>query len=339
MFNKKIKIAINGFGRIGRAALKIALKKSNLEVVAINDLGELENLAYLLKYDSVYGVYPRDIKAIDNKLVVGDREILVFSEKDPANLPWNKLGVDIILECTGFFTNRENASKHLQAGAKKVIISAPTKDRSIKTVVIGVNDSEITPEDNIVANASCTTNCLAPMARVLNDRFEIEKALMSTIHSYTATQSLVDRSCSKDMRRGRSAAQNIVPSSTGAAIATTLTIPQLAGKFDGMAYRIPTIVGSVSDLTVLLKNNASTEEINNAFKEAAKESLKNIMQVCDDPIVSRDIVGNPHSVIVDTALTKVVGENFVKVVGWYDNEWGYSNRLVELVDKLITHNS
>lgn len=332
----KIKLAINGFGRIGRASLKVALEKSNIEVVAINDLGELENLAYLLKYDSAYGVYDKEIKAKDKKLIIGENEIQVFAEKDPANLPWGKLGVDVVLECTGFFTDRETAGKHLQAGAKKVIISAPTKDKNIKTIVIGVNDNEISADDDIIANASCTTNCLAPMIKVLDDKFGVEKSLMSTIHSYTATQMLVDGpGGKKDMRRGRAAAQNIVPSSTGAAIATTLALPQLKEKFDGIAYRVPTLVGSVSDLVAILRKEATEEEINQAFKDASQKSLKGIMEFSSEPLVSRDIVGNPHSVIIDSELTKVVGGNLVKTVGWYDNEWGYSNRLVELAGKII----
>lgn len=330
-----IKIAINGFGRIGRASLKVALEKNNIEVVAINDLGELENLAYLLKYDSAYGVCNKQINVENNNLIVGGKKIQVFAEKDPANLPWKKLGVDVVLECTGFFTDRESAGKHLEAGAKRVIISAPTKDKSIKTVVIGVNNGDISADDDIIANASCTTNCLAPMMKVLDDKFGIEKSLMSTIHSYTATQMLVDGpGGKKDMRRGRAAAQNIVPSSTGAAIATTLALPQLKDKFDGIAYRVPTLVGSVSDLVALLKRETTEEEINQAFKEASQGSLKGIMEFSDEPLVSHDIIGNSHSVIIDSELTKVVGGNLVKVVGWYDNEWGYSNRLVELVFKI-----
>jgi len=328
-----MKVAINGFGRIGRPALKIALKKG-IEVVAINDLGDIDNLAYLLKYDSAYGVYDVDMEVKNDVLKLGDNEIKVFSEKDPSKLPWGQLGVDVILECTGVFKDREGCQGHLSAGAKKVIISAPTKDKTIKTVVLGVNDDQIGPEDDILANASCTTNCLAPMIKVLDDKFGIEKSLMSTIHSYTSTQSLVDGPGGKDYRRGRAAAQNIAPSTTGAAIATTLTMPSLQGKFDGMAFRVPSLVGSISDLTAILKKDVTEEDVNRAFKEATEGDFKGIMETTEEALVSHDIVGNAHSVIVQLDLTKVVGGNMVKVVGWYDNEWGYANRLVELAEKI-----
>jgi glyceraldehyde 3-phosphate dehydrogenase len=328
-----MKVAINGFGRIGRPALKIALEKG-IEVVAINDLGDIDNLAYLLKYDSAYGVYDVDMEVKGDLLKLGDNEIKVFSEKDPSKLPWGQLGVDVILECTGVFKDREGCQGHLSAGAKKVIISAPTKDKTIKTVVLGVNDDQIGPEDDILANASCTTNCLAPMIKVLDDKFGVEKSLMSTIHSYTSTQSLVDGPGGKDYRRGRAAAQNIAPSTTGAAIATTLTMPSLQGKFDGMAFRVPSLVGSISDLTAILKKDVTEEDVNRAFKEAAESDLKGIMETTEEALVSHDIVGNSHSVIVQLDLTKVVSGNMVKVVGWYDNEWGYANRLVELAEKI-----
>ena len=330
-----IKVAINGFGRIGRPSLKIILERDDMEVVAINDLSSTDNLAYLLKYDTAYGVYEKDVDSLENKLIVAGKEIPVFSEKDPSNLPWEELGIDVVLECTGFFTKREDAEKHLKAGAKKVVISAPTKDKNIKTFVLGVNSDEIKADDDIISNASCTTNCLAPMTKVLEDNFGIEKALMSTIHSYTSTQSLVDGVGKKDKRRGRAAAQNVIPTSTGAAIATTLALPNLKGKFDGMAYRVPTIVGSISDLTAVLKKNVSVEAVNDAFEKAANGELKKIMQVTDTPLVSHDIIGNPYSVIFQKDLTKVVGENLVKIAGWYDNEWGYSNRLVDIARKLI----
>ncbi len=349
-----MKIAINGFGRIGRPVLKIVLENPDVEVVAINDLGDLDCLAYLLKYDTAYGVYEKKIKVkseptsprlrrsrkvkvandleSSGKLIVDGNEILFFSEKDPSKLPWEKLGVDVVLECTGAFTDREGASGHIKAGARKVIISAPTKDDSIKTIVLGCNDDEVTSGDDIISMASCTTNCIAPMAKVLDDEFGIEKSLMSTIHSYTSTQALVDGPAKKDVRRGRAAAQNIVPSTTGAAKAAAKALPQLQNIFDGMAFRVPTLVGSISDIITVLKNDVSVEDVNNAFSNAAEREMKNIMQITEEALVSHDIVGNPHSCIVDITLTKVVDGNLVKTVGWYDNEWGYSNRLVELAE-------
>lgn len=327
------KIAINGFGRIGRATFKVALENPALDIVAINDLGELENLAYLLRYDTVYGVYDKEVKVSEGELQVGDKKIKVLSKREPANLPWEDLGVETVLECTGVFKDREGAKGHLEAGAKRVLISAPTKDESVPTIVPGVNEQEITKEDDIVSMASCTTNCTAPMMKVLEDNFGVEKSLMSTIHSYTATQVVIDGPSKKDMRYGRAAAQNIIPASTGAAIAVTKTIESLKGKFDGMAFRVPTPVGSISDVVAVLKKEATEKEINEAMEKAASGELKGIMQVTDEPIVSHDIVGNPHSVIVQKELTKVIGGNLAKVVGWYDNEWGYSTRLAELVER------
>ena len=325
-----MKIAINGFGRIGRPSLKIAMEDPDVEVVAINDLGDLENLAYLLKYDTAYGVYPKEVKTEEGKLIVDGKVIAVFCEKDPSKLPWKEMEIDVVLECTGVFTDREGAKGHLEAGARKVLLSAPTKDDSIKTVVVGCNAEDLNADDNIISNASCTTNCIAPMIKVIDEAFGVEKSLMSTIHSYTATQLIVDGPGGKDRRRGRAAAQNIVPSTTGAAIAATLTLPKLKGRFDGMAFRIPTLVGSISDIVVLTQKETSVEQVNEAFKEAASGHLEGIMQITDEQLVSHDIVGNPHSCIVQTDLTKVVGGNLIKAVGWYDNEWGYSNRLIEL---------
>lgn len=341
-----MKIAINGFGRIGRPALKIAFTNPNIEVVAINDLGELENLAYLLKYDSAYGVYPYDVSwkisepvadvnrtVEQGTLLIDGKAIKVFAEKDPAKLPWQELGVDVVLECTGVFLDQAGCQKHLEAGAKKVLISAPAKDETIKTVVIGCNEQHILPEDRILSMASCTTNCIAPMMKVLDENFGVEKSMMSTIHSYTATQMLVDGpGGKKDMRRGRAAAVNTVPSTTGAAKAAALTLPQLNGKFDGMSFRVPTLVGSVSDVVVLTKKATTVEEINAAFEKASQTNLLNILEVTDEALVSHDIVGNPHSCIMQLDLTNVVDGNLIKVVGWYDNEWGYSNRLVELAE-------
>ncbi len=329
-----MKLAINGFGRIGRPVLKIALENPEVEIVAVNDLGNLENLAYLLKYDTAYGIYPHNVEVKDGNLIVGGKEIKVFAEKNPADLPWGDLGIDAVAECTGVFKDRESAKGHLEAGAKKVVISAPTKDDSIKTVVIGCNDDKIEDSDTILSMASCTTNCIAPMAKVLDDNFGVEKSLMTTVHSYTSTQNLVDGPNSKDPRRGRAAAQNIVPSTTGAAIAAAKTLPQLEGIFDGMALRVPSLVGSVSDLVAVLKKETTEEEINAAFEKAAGDELKNIMQVTQEPLVSHDIVESSYSCIVQSDLTKVIGGNLVKMVGWYDNEWGYSNRLVELAVKI-----
>jgi len=328
----KTKIAINGFGRIGRPSFKIALENPEIEVVAINDLGDLENLAYLLKYDSVFGNYSNSVEVKDGNLLVGGQEVKVFSEKNPENLPWGELSIDVVLECTGVFTDFEGAEKHLKAGARKVLISAPTKDDKIKTIVLGCNEKEITAQDSVLSMASCTTNCIAPMIKVLEENFGVEKSLMSTIHSYTSTQNLVDGPAKKDFRRGRAAAENIAPSTTGAAIAATKTLPSLEGKFDGMAFRVPTPAGSISDIVVLLKKTATAEEINAAFQKAEENELKGILKTTKEQLVSSDIVGDPSSCIVQLDLTKVIDGNLAKVVGWYDNEWGYSNRLVELAE-------
>ena len=325
-----MKVAINGFGRIGRPVTKIALENPELEVVAINDLADIENLAYLMKYDTAYGAYEHDVEVKDGNLIAGGKEIKVFAEKDPANLPWGDLGVDVVFECTGFFKDEETAGAHLKAGAKKVVISAPTKDEKVKTIVLGCNEEEVAEADNILSMASCTTNCIAPIMKVLEEKFGVEKSLMTTVHSYTSTQSLVDGPGKKDFRRGRAAAQNIVPSTTGAAIAATKTLPSLEGKFDGMAFRVPSLTGSVSDVVAVLKKEVTVDEINKAFEEAADGELKGIIQTTSEALVSHDIVQSPYSSIVQTDLTKVVSGNMVKVVGWYDNEWGYSNRLVEL---------
>jgi glyceraldehyde 3-phosphate dehydrogenase len=325
-----IKIAINGFGRIGRPSFKIIFEREDMEVVAINDLADADSMAYLLKYDSAYGIYGRDVKAGDKKIIVDGKEFPVYAEKDPSNLPWKELEVDVVLECTGIFVDQAGAKKHLDAGAKKVVISAPAKDDSIKTFVTGVNENEITTEDNIISNASCTTNCLAPVMKVLNDAFGVEKAMMTTVHSYTSTQTIIDVATGKDKRRGRASGQSVIPTTTGAAVATALVIPELKGKFDGMAFRIPTIVGSACDLTAILKRDVTEDEINQVLIDAEKGRMKGILQVTDEALVSRDIVGNYHSAIVQKELTKVVGGNFVKVIAWYDNEWGYSCRLVDM---------
>jgi len=334
-----IKIAINGFGRIGRAAFKIALTKPGLKVVAINDLMTTDVLAHLLKYDTVYGVYDKEVSFDDKHLLVDGIKYQVIAEKDPLRLPWQKLGVQAVLECTGRFTKKIDAAMHLKAGATKVILSAPSKGGEVPTVILGVSDLE-KMEDKIISNASCTTNCISPIAQVMVDEFGVQKAMMTTIHSYTAEQNLVDGpppSLHKDLRRARAAAQNIVPTTTGAAIATTEVIPKLRGLFDGLAIRVPTICVSLSDFTFLLKTKDLTKaKVNSALKKAAhSKRYKGILQVTDQPLVSSDFIGNPASVTVDLSLTQVVGGNMVKIVGWYDNEWGYSNRLVELAEKVI----
>lgn len=325
-------IAINGFGRIGRAVFKaIDQKHIKANIVAINDLNDTKTLAHLLKYDSVYGQYNKVIKADDKNLIIEGKKIQKFSEKEPNKLPWKDLNVDIVIECTGFFRTKESASLHLQAGAKKVIISAPAKGGEIKTIVLGVNEDKIKKSDQILSMASCTTNCLAPMTEVIRKEFGIKKALMTTIHSYTADQNLVDNA-HKDLRRARGAALNIVPTTTGAAIATTLAIPTLAGKFDGMSMRVPTPVGSLCDVVYITAKKIDEKQVNQAFKKAAASAkLKGILTVTEEPIVSSDIVGNPASSIVDLSLTKVIDGDMLKVISWYDNEWGYSCRLADLV--------
>jgi len=328
-------VAINGFGRIGRAVFKIILeKKPKIKIVAINDLTDTKTLAQLLKYDSCYGKYDKEVSFTKDSLVVDGKKYKVFAKKDPSELPWKDLNVDIVLECTGRFRTRELASLHLKVGAKKVIISAPGKSEGIKTIVLGVNENKIKKSDKIISNASCTTNCLAPVTEVIRQNFGIQKAIMTTIHSYTADQNLVDGP-HRDLRRARAAAVNIVPTTTGAAIATTKTIPSLTNKFDGMAVRVPVPVGSLCDVTFITSKKVDEDEVKKAFKKAIRNKrFKNIISVSDDPLVSSDIVGNPASAIVDLSLIKVIGGNLLKVVAWYDNEWGYSNRLADLAEKV-----
>jgi glyceraldehyde 3-phosphate dehydrogenase len=344
-----IKVAINGFGRIGRQALRAIIEKrligeleeGEIEVVAVNDLADAKTLAHLLKYDSVYGVLPNKIEGMDSKdkNFVGEINIDgdatgVLSEPDPAKLPWKKLGVDIVVESTGRFTDKESASLHLKAGAKNVIISAPAKGGGVDTIVLGVNSENLSSKDKIISNASCTTNCIAPIMKMMNDRFGVQKSMMTTIHAYTADQVLVDGP-HKDLRRARSAAINTIPTTTGAAIAATLTIPELKGKFDGLSIRVPVPVGSISDMVMLLKKEVTVEEVNSYLEEAcAEEGWHGIVRATYDPLVSSDIVGDPHSAIIDLSLTQVVDGDLVKVVAWYDNEWGYSNRLVEQIVKM-----
>lgn len=325
-----IKLTINGFGRIGRNAFKIAFERRDVKIVAINDLTDTKTLAHLLKHDSSYGTYDRDVKFDEENLIVDGEKIRVFSEKEPKNLPWGEYQVDVVIESTGFFTDPKKAADHLEAGARKVVISAPAKGEGAKTIVIGVNEDTVTEDDKILSNASCTTNCIAPVMKVLEDNFGIEKALMTTVHSYTASQRILDAPA-KDLREARAAAENIVPTSTGASKAAALTIPALKGKFDGLSIRVPTPVVSLSDITAVLKRDTTIEELQEIFKKAAKEPFyEGILGVSEEPLVSIDYRGNSHSSIVDLPLINVVGGNLVKIVAWYDNEWGYSNRLVEL---------
>jgi glyceraldehyde 3-phosphate dehydrogenase (phosphorylating) len=330
-----VKVGINGFGRIGRNLFRAAHESgSDLEFVAVNDLIEPEMIAHLLKYDSILGRFPGEVEASDDGITVDGKEIKVLNEKDPAALPWGDLGVEVVIESTGLFTKREAAEKHLEAGAKKVIISAPATDPDI-TVVLGVNFDSYDPEKhNIISNASCTTNCLAPVAKVLNDTVGIERGLMTTIHAYTADQRLQDMP-HKDYRRARAAAINLIPTSTGAAKAIGFVLPELQGKLNGMAIRAPVPTGSVVDLVCDVSRETSVEEVNAAMKEAAAGPLDGILRYTEDPIVSTDIAGDPHSSIFDSEQTSVVDGTFVKVFSWYDNEWGYSKRCVELAEKVL----
>jgi glyceraldehyde 3-phosphate dehydrogenase len=331
-----VKIGINGFGRIGRNFFRAARKKgADIEIVAVNDITDARTLAHLLKYDSVLGRFEGDVSFDEGGLVVDGTPLRVVAERDPANLPWKELGAEIVVESTGLFTDRESAQKHLEAGAQKVIISAPAKGEDI-TIVLGVNDQDYKPaEHHIVSNASCTTNCVVPMAKVLGDAFGIERGFMTTVHAYTNDQNLLDLP-HKDLRRARAAAINVVPASTGAAKASSLALPELKGRMDGLAMRVPVPDGSVTDLVCLLKKDATVEEVNAAFKKAAESGpLVGKLVYSEDPIVSSDIVGTPYSCTFDAPLTMAIG-NLVKVIGWYDNEWGYSNRLVELVELIAS---
>ena len=328
----KIKVGINGFGRIGRLTFRALLKKEEVEVVAINDLTNPATLAHLLKYDSVHGRFPGEVAIEDNYLIVNGTKIRIYAEKDPANIPWKELNVDVVAECTGVFRNREKLQKHIDAGARRVLLSVPAdkaEDVDI-TIVKGVNDDQLKPEHIFVSNASCTTNCLAPVAKVLNDNFGIVRGFMNTIHSYTNDQIILDAP-HKDLRRARAAAMSIIPTSTGAAKAVGLVIPELKGKLDGFAMRVPTPDGSTVDLTVELAKSVTKEEINAAMKAAADGKMKGVLEYCIDPIVSSDIVGTTASSIFDSLLTQVSGGNFVKIVSWYDNENGYSNRMADML--------
>ena len=324
-----IKIGINGFGRIGKLAFQAALSKEGVEIVAINDpFIAADYMAYMVKYDTVHGRFNGEISAEEGKLVVNGKEIKVYNEMDPKNIPWGKDGVEYVLECSGVFTTMEKAGAHLDAGAKKVIISAPSKDAPM--FVMGVNNDTYTPDMNIISNASCTTNCLAPLAKVINDNFGIKDGLMTTVHSTTATQKTVDGASKKDWRGGRAASANIIPSSTGAAKAVGKVIPELNGKLTGMSFRVPTVDVSVVDLTCNLAKPATYEEICNAVKKACENEMKGIMEYTDEPVVSSDFISDPHTSIFDAAAGIALTDTFVKLVAWYDNEWGYSNKLVDL---------
>jgi glyceraldehyde 3-phosphate dehydrogenase len=327
----KIKVAINGFGRIGRNAFKIAFERSDIEIVAINDLTDTKTLAYLLKHDSNYGTYHQEVSFDDKNVIVNGKPVVVLAEKDPSALPWKDLEVDVVIESTGRFTLKEDAELHIKAGAKRVVISGPSKSDGVDTIVLGANEDKLQNATEVISNASCTTNSLGAVMAILEAEFGVEKSLLTTVHSYTASQALQDAP-SKDLREGRNAAENIVPTTTGAAIAVTLTLPQLKDKFDGLSIRVPTPVVSLSDVTVLLGRDATVEEINEVFKKAAKQPFyQGILAVSEEPLVSSDYIGNSHSGTVDLLLTKVVGGNLAKIMVWYDNEWGYSNRLVEVV--------
>lgn len=331
------KIAINGFGRIGRNAFKIAFERDDIEIVAINDLTDTKTLAYLLKHDSTYGNYHQEVTYTDDSLVVAGKKIHVLNEKDPSDLPWNELGIDVVVEATGLFVDPAKARAHISAGAKKVVISAPAKGEGAKFIVLGVNENTLSRSDEIISNASCTTNCIAPIMAILEHEFGVEKSMMTTVHSYTASQRLLDAPA-KDLREARSAAENIVPTTTGAAIATAKVIPSLEGKFDGLSVRVPTPTVSLSDITAVLRRNVSKEEINDLFQRASKEPFyQGILGVTDEPLVSSDFKGSSFSCIIDLNLTNVVAGNLVKVVAWYDNEWGYSNRLVEIVSDVAAN--
>ena len=330
-----IKVGINGFGRIGRLTFRALLNKKNIEVVAFNDLTDAKTLAHLFKYDSIHGKFNGDVAVDGDSIIINGKKIRVYAEKDPANLPWKDLGVEIVAECTGIFRTREKMSKHLTAGAKKVVLSVPSdnKEDVDLTVVLGVNDNMITKEMKLISNASCTTNCLAPVAKVLNDKFGIRKGLMNTIHSYTNDQIILDAP-HKDLRRARAAAISMIPTKTGAAKAIGLVIPELDGKMDGFAIRVPTPDGSIVDLTCELSRSVTKDEINAAMKEAANGPMKGILEYLDEPLVSCDIIGNTHSAIYDSLMTKVIDGNLVKIIAWYDNEVGYSNRLADLIEMI-----
>ena len=330
-----IKVAINGFGRIGRLVFRIMQKRGDFDILAVNDIADAHTLAQLLKYDSTHGKYPGSVKEENGSLVVDGKKVEVYSETDPAQLPWKKLGVQVVVEATGVFRHREKIAKHLQSGAQKVVLTVPAKDKIDATIVLGVNDEILNSDDKILSNASCTTNCFAPIVKVLNENFGINSGLMTTIHAYTANQNILDGPHKKDLRRARAAAANIVPTSTGAAIATSKVYPAVKGKLDAMAMRVPVQDGSIVDFMCNLEKNVSVDDVNAAMKEASENKMKGVLEYATDPLVSSDIVGNPHSSIYDSELTKVISGNFIKVVSWYDNEYGYSSRVVDLIERIM----
>ena len=330
-----IRIGINGFGRIGRLVFKAAYQDPNFEFVGINDLTDAKTLAHLLKYDSTHGRFPDEVKSDGENIIVAGRKYPVMAIKSPAELPWRQLGAEVVVESTGVFRQKAQLEDHLKAGASKVVLTVPSKDEIDAIVVLGVNDHDLKPEHKIISNASCTTNCLAPVVKVLHDAFGVERGLMSTTHSYTNDQRLLDMP-HKDLRRARSAAVSIIPTTTGAAKTVGRVIPELKGKLDGMAFRVPVMDGSVIDFTANLKRTVTIEDVNRAMKDAAEGPMKGILEYTEDPIVSADIVGNPHSAIFDALSTFVIGGNLVKVVAWYDNEWGYSCRVVDLIRKAMS---
>jgi len=328
-----IRVGINGFGRIGRLVFRIAMKRPEVEVVAVNDITDAATLAHLLKYDSVHGKYDGSIEVKDNSFIVDGKEIKVMAERDPSKLPWKEMNVDVAVESTGVFRTRDKVAMHLDAGTKKVLLSVPAKDEIDATIVLGVNDEDLKPEHKVVSNASCTTNCLAPVVKVLHDSFGIEQGLMTTIHSYTNDQRILDLP-HKDLRRARSAAVSMIPTTTGAAKAVGKVIPDLNGKLNGMAVRVPTPDASLVDLVAELKKDVTIDDINSAMKSYADGKMKGILEYCTDPVVSVDIIGNPHSSIFDSLATMMMGKRMVKIISWYDNEWGYSNRMVDLLIKM-----
>jgi glyceraldehyde 3-phosphate dehydrogenase len=327
----KTRVAINGFGRIGRNAFKVAFERNDIEIVAINDLTDTKTLAHLLKHDSNYGTYAHEVSFDDKHVIVDGNKIVILAEMDPAKLPWAEMKVDVVIESTGFFVDPAKARAHIDAGAKKVVISAPAKGEGATTIVLGVNEDKLDGASDIISNASCTTNCITPVAAIIESNFGIEKAMMTTVHSYTASQKLQDAPA-KDLREARNAAENIVPTTTGASIAAGQALPALQGIFGGLSVRVPTPVVSLSDFVIITKRKVTVEEVNEAFKKAAAEPYyQGILAVSEEELVSSDYIGNSHSATVDLKLTAVVGGNMLKVVAWYDNEWGYSNRLVEVV--------
>lgn len=329
-----IKVGINGFGRIGRLVCRAGIDNENIDFVAVNDLTNAQVLAHLFKYDSVHGKFQGRVEATEDSIIIDGREIRVFSERDPGKLPWGELGVEVVIEATGVFRERTQCAKHLAAGARKVILTAPAKGGIDATIVLGVNDHVLADSPEIVSNASCTTNCVAPLAKVLHERFGIRKGLMTTVHAYTNDQRILDLVHS-DLRRARAAAMSIIPTTTGAATAVSLVMPELRGKLDGIAMRVPVYDGSIVDLVVEVERETTVAEVNAAFKEAAENELRGILEYCDEPIVSADVLGNPHSAIFDSLATMVIGGNLVKVLAWYDNEWGFSKRVIDIIERIV----